>query len=256
MSSSYSPKLIRTVLVDDEDLALHRLRESLKGYPAIQVIGEAKSGREAISLINELQPDLVFLDIQMPEYSGLEVATQLTRIPMIVFVTAYEEYAVRAFEINSLDYLLKPVEPSRLAITMQRILQREAGALDILDKIKGMLEPEKKKTISTIPVNVGNKITLVYMQDVFYFEAKDKYVYIHTADAAHLVDYSLAYFEERLPPEFLRIHRGHIINKLKIRELHKYFKGTYIFVMNDARQTRLKSAASYAEIIRTHLLLP
>lgn len=256
MFSSYSQQMIRTILVDDEDLALHRLRDALKAHPTIKVIGEAKTGKEAVALINEYQPDLVFLDILMPELTGLEVVTRLQQIPMIVFVTAYEEYAVKAFELNSLDYLLKPVEPARLALTIERILQRGVGANDILDKIKGMLEPEKKKVISTIPINVGNKINLVYTQDVFFFEAKDKYVFIHTADNIHLVDYSLTYLEERLPPEFIRIHRSHIINKLKLRELHKYFKGTFIFVMNDAKQTRLKSAASYSEIIRTHLLMP
>src|SRR5678816_941504 len=105
MSNSYSPKIIRTVLVDDEDIALHRIRKSLEAYPFIQIVGEAKAGDAAISLINELQPDLAFIDIQMPRLTGLEVLGYLHKMPMIVFVTAYEEYAVKAFEKNSLDYL-------------------------------------------------------------------------------------------------------------------------------------------------------
>ena len=256
MSSLFSQKIIRTVLVDDEDIALHRLRKALEAYTQIHIVGEAKAGKAAVALINALQPDLVFLDIQIPELSGLEVLNHLHTIPMVVFVTAYEEYAVKAFEKNSLDYLLKPVDDARLTVTIQRIMEKNTSGTDLLSKIQGMLEIPEKKTITTIPVKIGNKISLVYRQDIYFFEARDKYVLIHTADNEYLIDYSLTYLQERLGTEFIRIHRSYVINKAKIKEIHKYFKGTYIFVMNNAGCTKIKTSVSYTEVIKRELLVP
>ncbi|MCF0054936.1 LytTR family DNA-binding domain-containing protein [Dyadobacter sp. CY356] len=256
MSGLLSQKEIRTLLVDDEDIAIYRLKKALEFYPQIKVIGEINDGKAAVRLINDQRPDLVFLDIQMPEMNGFEVLNHLDYLPMIVFVTAYEEYAIKAFEKNSLDYLLKPVDNERFDITMQRIMKGKISENDVLQKIKMLLiENQPKEFITTIPVKSGNKITLVHVSDICFFEAKDKYVYIHTNEEEKLIDYPLGYLQERLPDEFLRVHRGFIINKLKIREIHKYFKGTYILVMNDLRVSKIKSAYSYSEEIRAKLLL-
>ncbi|GLU51352.1 LytR/AlgR family response regulator transcription factor [Dyadobacter frigoris] len=256
MSGLLSQKEIRTLLVDDEDIAVYRLKKTLEAYPQIKIIGEAKDGKTAVRLINDQRPDLVFLDIQMPEINGFEVLNYLDYLPLIVFVTAYEEYAIKAFEKNSLDYLLKPVEDERLAITIKRVLESDTGGDDILQKIKMLITENKPKDIiTTIPVKTGNKITLIHVSDICFFEAKDKYVYIHTHEGEKLVDYPLGYLQERLPEQFLRVHRGFIINKLKIREIHKYFKGTYILVMNDPKSSKIKSAYSYSEEIRAKLLL-
>lgn len=256
MSGLLSRKEIRTLLVDDEDIAIYRLKKALESYPQIKIIGEAQDGKTAVSLINGQRPDLVFLDIQMPEMNGFEVLNYLEYAPLIVFVTAYEEYAIKAFEKNSLDYLLKPVENERLAITIGRVLQNRKGEDDVLQKIKMLFnENQPKDVITTIPVKSGNKITLVNVSDICFFEAKDKYVFIHTQEGEKLVDYPLGYLQERLPEQFLRVHRGYIINKLKIREIHKYFKGTYILVMNDLKGSKIKSAYSYSEEIRVKLLL-
>jgi two-component system LytT family response regulator len=257
MSGLRYPKEVSTLLVDDEDVAIHRLKKALEAYPAIKVVGEAKDGRSAVEMINTLRPDLVFLDIQMPEFNGFEVLNHLTHFPLIVFVTAYEEYAIKAFEKNSLDYLLKPVEAERLAITIKRIFEKDNPEEEILLKLKQLIsDGPVKDVISTMPVKVGNKIHLVHMAEICFLEAKDKYVYIHTATEEHLVDYPLTYLQDRLPAEFIRVHRGFIINKLKIKEIHKYFKGTYVLVMDNAKSTRVKSAYSYHEIIKIKLLLP
>ena len=256
MSGLLSRKVIRTLLVDDEDIAIYRLKKALEPYSQFSIIGEAKDGISAVSQINDQRPDLVFLDIQMPEMDGFEVLNHLDYLPLIVFVTAYEEYAIKAFEKNSLDYLLKPVENERLAITIERILQNQTGGHDVLQKIKMLInENYPKDIITTIPVKSGNKITLVHVSDICFFEAKDKYVYIHTQEGEKLVDYPLGYLQERLPEQFLRVHRGFIINKLQIREIHKYFKGTYILVMNDLKGSKIKSAYSYSDEIRAKLLL-
>lgn len=256
MSGLLSQTEIRTLLVDDEDIAIYRLKKALESYPQIKIIGEAKDGKRAVRLINDERPDLVFLDIQMPEMTGFEVLNYLDYLPLIVFVTAYEEYAIKAFEKNSLDYLLKPVEDERLAITIKRVLESKAGEDDVLQKIKMLINDNQPKDIvTTIPVKSGNKIMLIHVSDICFFEAKDKYVYIHTNEGENLVDYPLGYLQERLPEQFLRVHRGFIINKLKIREIHKYFKGTYILVMNDSKSSKIKSAYSYSDVIRVKLLL-
>ena len=257
MSALSSPGEIKTLLIDDEAMAIHRLQKALESYPQVKIIGEVKDGRAAIESINRLRPDLVFLDIQMPEFSGLEVLSHLDYSPMIVFVTAYEEYAVKAFEKNSLDYLLKPVEQDRLEITMQRIMERRAGEGDVLSKIKALLRDQQtQERISTIPVKTGSKITLVQVADIYFMEAKDKYVYLHTHAEEKLVEYPLTYLQDRLPPEFVRVHRSFIINKLKVKEIHKYFKGTYLLLMNDSKGSEIKSAYAYGDAIRNKLLLP
>lgn len=202
-------------------------------------------------------PDLVFLDIQMPEFTGFEVISQLDIVPMIVFVTAYQEYAVKAFEKNSLDYLLKPVEEDRLRLTIDRILEKKAGETDIMVKIQQLIgEIGTEKSITTIPVKIGNKINLIHIADIHFFEAKDKYVFIHTAENESLTDYSLSSLQQRLPSEFIRVHRSFIINKMKVKEIQKYFKGTYIFVMNNEKRTKIRTASSYYESIKTRLLNP
>jgi len=255
MSGLLYPELITTLLVDDEEMAIHRLRIALQHYPQINIIGEARDGAAAIEFMNSRRPELVFLDIRMPAFNGFEVLNHLTYTPLIVFVTAYEEYAIKAFEKNSLDYLLKPVEEERLALTMQRIVQNRSGGAEILQKIKQLIADKKtESTISTIPVKTGTKIYLLHVTDIIFFEAKDKYVSVHSREQEHIIEYPLNYLESRLPPEFVRIHRGLIVNKLKIREIHKYFKGTFVLVMNDAKGSKLKSAYSYSDIIKTKLL--
>jgi two-component system LytT family response regulator len=257
MSTLLSREEIKTLLVDDEEVAIHRLKKLLGAWPFVNIIGEAKDGRSAVDLINSQRPDLVFLDIQMPGPNGFEVLDQLQYMPLIVFTTAYEEYAVKAFEKNSLDYLLKPVEDERLALTMKRIVQNKTGDQDLLLKIRQLIAYEKTEDrISTIPVKTGNTIHLVHVGDIVFLEAKEKYVTIHLKEEEKLIEYSLTSLEHRLPEEFIRVHRSFIVNKLKIREIHKYFKGTFLLVMDDAKSTKIKTAYSYSETIRTKLLLP
>ncbi|WP_442587083.1 LytR/AlgR family response regulator transcription factor [Pedobacter sp. AW31-3R] len=247
---------INAVLVDDEPVAIARLRNELQAHPQINISGVALDGLSAVKLINTQCPDLVFLDIQMPEINGFGVLSRLTCQPLIVFVTAYDEYAVAAFENNSLDYLLKPVSSERLSMTVQRVLDRKIEKADVYAQLKELVKgTETREAISTIPVKSGHKIQLIPVSDICFFEAKDKYVYLHTADDEKLLDNPLSYLEERLPPEFIRIHRSYIINKHKIKEIQKYFKGGFVFILNDKHSTRLKSASSFNERIKHKLLL-
>jgi two-component system LytT family response regulator len=256
MCALASLKAINTVIVDDEPVAIERLQNELQAFPQINITGTASDGQSAIALIDSTCPDLVFLDIQMPEIGGFDVVNQITHRPLVVFVTAYDEYAVAAFEKNSLDYLLKPVASERLALTIQRTIDRRNEQTDVFSKIQELIKGEEKKAyITTIPVKSGHRIVLIQVSDICFFEAKDKYVYLHTHDDEKLLDNSLSYLEDRLPPEFIRIHRSYIINKHKIQEIQKYFKGGFIFILNNKDKTRIKSAASFSEAIKTRLLL-
>ena len=257
MSTWSSPREIKTLLVDDEEVAIRRLRQLLQDYPDISIIGEAKDGPSAVAVVNGQRPDLVFLDIQMPGFDGFEVLNRLEHLPMIVFLTAHEEYAVKAFEKESLDYLLKPVDAQRLDLTIQRVVRNRVAGGSILEKIQRLVEGVgTADTITTIPVKAGNRIQLVSVSDVYFFAAKDKYVLIHEREGQRLIEYSLSWLEHRLPPVFVRVHRGYIVNKLKIREIHKFLKGTFVIVMDDAERTAIKTAWSYSETVKARLLSP
>jgi two-component system LytT family response regulator len=257
MSTLSSLRDIKTLLVDDEEVAIRRLRQMLSRYPDISIIGEATDGPSAVAIINERRPELVFLDIQMPGLDGFGVLGALDYTPMIVFLTAYEEYAVKAFEKESLDYLLKPVEAERLDLTIQRVARNRATDGSILEKIQRLVDGVRAAdTITTIPVKAGNRIQLVSVADVYFFAAKDKYVMVHEREGQRLIEYPLSWLEHRLPPEFIRVHRGYIVNKVKIREIHRFLKGTFVIIMDDGASTAIKTAWSYSETVKARLLSP
>jgi len=257
MSTLSSLRDIKTLLVDDEEVAIRRLRQMLSRYPDISIIGEATDGPSAVAIINERRPELVFLDIQMPGLDGFGVLGALDYTPMIVFLTAYEEYAVKAFEKESLDYLLKPVEVERLDLTIQRVARNRATDGSILEKIERLVDGVRAAdTITTIPVKAGNRIQLVSVADVYFFAAKDKYVMVHEREGQRLIEYPLSWLEHRLPPEFIRVHRGYIVNKVKIREIHRFLKGTFVIIMDDGASTAIKTAWSYSETVKARLLSP
>jgi len=257
MSTLSSLRDIKTLLVDDEEVAIRRLRQMLSRYPDISIIGEAADGPSAVAIINERRPELVFLDIQMPGLDGFGVLGGLDYTPMIVFLTAYEEYAVKAFEKESLDYLLKPVEAERLDLTIQRVARNRATDGSILEKIQRLVDGVRAAdTITTIPVKAGNRIQLVSVADVYFFAAKDKYVMVHEREGQRLIEYPLSWLEHRLPPEFIRVHRGYIVNKVKIREIHRFLKGTFVIIMDDGASTAIKTAWSYSETVKARLLSP
>ncbi|SKB92775.1 two component transcriptional regulator, LytTR family [Parapedobacter luteus] len=246
-----------TLIIDDEPLARHRLHQLLRPYPAINVVGEAGNGVEGLSLIEALKPDLLFLDIEMPVSDGFDMLKQLRgQQPRVVFVTAYDQYALKAFEENSIDYLLKPVEAGRLKKTIQKITQPNmaAAAISDLQRLLEGLYPAKQ-TLS-LTVKLGDRILLIKTADIVAAEAEDKYVMLHTKGGKrHLTDYTLADLENQLPANFLRIHRSTLINMDGIVEVRKGFNGSYTFVMEAADSPRFKSSRSHAEMIKVRLSL-
>lgn len=238
----------RTVLVDDEPLAIQRLERLLEKYhDSIDIVGTAHGGTEAIEIINKLRPDLVFLDIQMPELNGFEVLESLDHTPLVIFSTAYDKYALKAFEVNSVDYLLKPVDPGRLKKTVDK-LQRltNDGADEVRGQITRALESLRKPLPSRIQVKTGDRIKLIPLTEVVFFHASDKYVEVHTYDKTHLISKSLSRLENELPPEdFVRIHRSTIINMNYLDEITRGFGGSYYARMKNGEQSRLPVSRGY-----------
>ena len=247
-------QIYKTILIEDEELARDRLKSLLANYQDVfEIIDEAENGDEGLLKVEKQKPDLIFLDVQMPGLSGFELLKKLRHLPIVVFTTAYEEYAVKAFEQNSIDYLLKPIEKERLAMTVEKIKRlKSAGQnndtaklLELIDKIN----PQKK--INAIPVKIGDKIFLVKLQDIIYFEAKDNYVFIHDREGKEqLIDFTLTELEAKLPKPFSRVHRAYIINEEKIKVIKKYFDGKYVIVMEDKSNSEIISGSSYTQEVR------
>jgi two-component system LytT family response regulator len=244
---------IRAVVVDDEDLARRRLLKLLLKYgEEVEVVGEAANGEEAVALISSLRPDVVFLDVQMPGCDGFEVVRRLQEKPFIVFATAYNEYALKAFEENSVDYLLKPVEQKRLDRTLEK-LRRFVGtsSLSVNENIERMLSRLASPPLQRLKVSLGDKIYLIDLPDIVYFESRDKYTYLHTTDREYMIDETIADLEVKLDKStFVRIHRSYIVNVKFIRELVRWFAGRYKVRLKDKSETELIATRSYADQIR------
>ncbi len=240
----------KTIIIDDEQLARQRLKRLLKAYDEIEVIAEAEDGELGLESINKHKPNLIFLDIEMPILNGFEMLAKLTHQPKVVFTTAYDQYAIKAFEEGSIDYLLKPIEIERLDKTIKKLKQTNLSAapVQIEELIRQM---QQKKAIKTLTVKLGDKILLIKLSDIVHVQAEDKYVFLHTVDGKkHLTDFTLSALEEKLPEEFLRIHRSEIINTEYIKEIRKGFNGALVFVLNNAEETRVTSSRSNSEALR------
>lgn len=253
---------LKTIIVDDEQLALNRLRRLLSSYTeTFSIVAEGHNGAEGLELIEHHKPDLVFLDIEMPLLNGFEMLAKVTAMPMVVFATAYDQYAIRAFEENSVDYLLKPIESERLQKTIEKIRSRvELVPKDIsrnpyADNLLRLLEKmQPRQEMHSMSVKSGDRILMVPLQEVSHFEAEDKYVFLNTlAGQQYLVNQTLTVLEEKLPEHFLRISRSTIVNTHQIGEIQRYFNGKYILVLRDKKATSVQSGSTYGDAIR-HLL--
>lgn len=247
--------MFTTLLIDDEPIALGRLKRLLTQFDdLIEVVDEALNGLEGIQKIETLRPNLLFLDIEMPQMTGFEMLSRLSYMPMVVFVTAYDQYAIKAFEENSIDYLLKPVEKERLAKTMDKLRnlrpeQEQTLSQESLRQLIGSMVP--KKEMHSISVKSGDKILFVSLSDISFFQAEDKYVLLNTVDnKQYLMNYTITSLEEKLPSNFVRVSRSTIVNSSKIREMERYFTGKYMIVMLDQKQTKIESGSTYQENVK------
>lgn len=247
-------QVFKALLIDDEPAARRLMKSLLLDHTdVVEVIGEAGTGTEAIQLIEQLHPDLVFLDIQMPDLTGFEVLERLQHKPNVIFTTAYEQYAIKAFDNFSVDYLLKPIKEERLEKSMAKL--KQFGRLNQSVNINGLQEIIKQlqapPKATALPIRTGDRITLLRFEQIVYLEAQDKYVYVYTADGQkYLTDQSLTSLAEKLPVQFYRIQKSYILNKERIREMHRHFNGRYLFVMDDKNATRLTSGRTYYDDIK------
>lgn len=248
-------RLFKALIIDDEPAARRLMKSLLLPYKdVIEITGEAANGREALEKIDSLLPDLIFLDIQMPDLTGFEVIEQMQHKPDIIFTTAYEQYAIKAFETFSIDYLLKPIKEERLEQSIAKLKKfgKLNSGIDVseLQQIIRQLKTPQKAT--ALPVKTGDKINLLKFENISYLEAHDKYVFIYTIDGQkHLTDQSLMLLEEKLPSQFYRIQKSYIINKERVKEMHKHFNGRYLFTMDDKNGTKISSGRTYHEAIKS-----
>jgi DNA-binding LytR/AlgR family response regulator len=250
---------VRAVIVDDEPLARTRLRRLLAEHPAIEVIGEAGDGEAACRLIDPLSPDLVFLDVQMPGLSGFDVLARLGTRPRVIFITAHDEYAVRAFEEQAVDYLLKPVEPARLARALARVVGVEAqpaGGRIEEERLTRLIEAVERRSTGPrrIAVRRGPKVILVEPASILFCRAEDKYTVLYTADGEHILDRTIEDLEQTLDPStFLRIHRSVIVNLASVRDLTAVEGGRFVVSLKDQAGTTLYASRAGAKLLREKL---
>jgi two-component system LytT family response regulator len=236
---------IRTLIVDDQLMAREHLRRMLEDQPGIELVGQAATGMEAIDSINNLSPDLVFLDVRMPDLDGFAVLSQISnkRIPAIIFVTANDDFAVRAFEVHALDYLIKPCAPDRLDTALQRardqIKHKRTG--DVQERLNALLADLQipPKHPERLAVKSNGRIVFLHLADIDWVEAADNYVNLHTGSESHLLRETMAMIEARLPGDrFVRIGRSTIVNVERIKELQPMFHGDYaVLLRSGARLT-------------------
>jgi len=238
---------LRVLIVDDEELARQRIRRLLAREDEVEVIGEACDGEHAVESIRSLEPDLVFLDVQMPEVDGFAVLERLRPHPppAVVFVTAHDDYAVRAFEVHAVDYLRKPFDAVRFREAFSRARRRLAGAAAEdrarkLDALLAQVEAQPPRSRERLMLRSDGRLYFVRIDDIDWVEAAGNYVKLHVGRDTHLMRETMSGIEKMLDPSrFLRIHRSAIVNLDRVREMQPWFSGEYTVILRDGTQLRL-----------------
>jgi two-component system LytT family response regulator len=240
---------IRTLIVDDEPLARERIRSLLKAEPDFELVAECANGTEAVAAVKEKRPDLVFLDIQMPGMDGFEALRAIGKdaMPVVIFVTAFDQHALKAFEIHALDYLLKPFKVARFQETLKRarasVASRQSdgipkGLLELIERVSG--KPPAPDYLGRIAVKTSDRTFFVKTSQIDYIEAAGNYLVLHAGKENHVVRETLTALEEKLDPKkFIRINRSTMVNVEQIKELQPLFKGEHIVVLQNGKQLSL-----------------
>lgn len=247
---------MRTLIVDDEPLAREKLRGFLEKEADVEILGECRDGREALETIESQQPDLVFLDVQMPEMDGFEVLENLDeeKLPTVIFVTAYDQYALKAFDVHAVDYLLKPFDRQRFTDALDRARSdRERQQVgDVKRQLLELLqdvESRRAKYPERLVIKTSGRVVFLKVSEIDWVDAAGNYVRLHSGTESHMLRETMGRLEERLDPEkFLRIHRSTIVNIECIRELQQQFHGDYLVVLKNGQ--RLTLSRSYRDRIQ------
>jgi two-component system LytT family response regulator len=245
---------LRTLLIDDEQPARDVVKYYLKDFDEIEILGEFSDGFSGLKAIQELKPDLVFLDVQMPKLTGLELLDLLEQPPLIIFSTAYDQYAIKAFEMNAIDYLLKPYSRERFAQAVQKAIAMAASGVKQDMPVQNLVKTldENPEFLLRIAVKSRHKVSVIPIEDIVYLEAEGDYVMIHTKDARHLKEKTMKYFENHLDPsQFIRIHRSYIVNAKFIDRIEYYDKENYAVLTKNG--DKLKASTSGYKLLKQAL---
>ena len=248
--------MIRTVIVDDEKLARDRLQTFLKGVKELEVVGEATNGLDAVKLIEEEEPDLVFLDVQMPGMDGFGVLKAITKRPQVVFATAHDEYAIQAFDVHAADYLLKPISRTRLEETVRRVRGRIEDQNGHQGDYRGLLRAleTRERTITQLPVHKGRQILILPVEEILWFEVEYRLVYAHTGTERYMTNFTLKELEDRLDAEtFFRAHKSRLVNLKQVKAIVPWFGGRFKLVMRNAGHSEVELSRAQARILRRRM---
>ncbi|MGF1584477.1 MAG: LytR/AlgR family response regulator transcription factor [Bacteroidales bacterium] len=240
---------LRTLIIDDEKPARDLLRNYLTDYPFIEIAGEFENGFEALKAVSELNPQLLLLDIEMPVLNGFEMLELLEKRPFIIFTTAYNQYAIKAFELNAADYLLKPFSKERLSEAIARVRERSmlSKGDDLIPRLIEHFD-KTRETLQRIVVKTGNKINLIYTEAIIYLEAQDDYVMIYTETGKYLKQATIKYYEDHLDEQlFVRVHRSFIVNISAIDRIELYGRESYILILKSGQKLSV-SKSGYARL--------
>ena len=244
-----STTTVKVLIIDDESLARETIDLLLRDQAEVEVIGECKDGAEAVEMIRKLNPDLVFLDIQMPELNGFEVIEEIgpEKMPSVIFATAFDEYAIKAFDAHAMDYLLKPFDDYRFEVALKRALaqikQKELGSLSerlsaLMDE--GKVESVEDEVLDRIMIKERGGVVFIKTEDIDFVEAAGDYVVMYVGQKKHMTRESMTKMEGKLGVKnFARIHRSTIVNLERIKELKPYFHGDYLVYLKDGRELKL-----------------
>ena len=248
--------MLRIFIVEDEKPATDRLKSMIKKIEDIELVGVSPSGREAVDMIDRLKPDLLFLDIHLTDISVIDLPPLLTHKPQIIFTTAFNQYAIKAFELQAVDYLLKPFSAERLEESIRRAKEKiDSGATLNLDlnRLLSRWSPQQEY-LRRIPSKIGDKIYIVSDDQVVYFNTEDKLVFAHLDESKYLVNYKMEELQARLDPEkFFRIHRSTIVNLNYVSTIEPWFAGGYMMKVRDKNKTELTISRSAGKALRQKL---
>ncbi len=231
--------MIKAIIIDDEQLARDIILAFLKPFENIEVVQQCSDGFQGLKAVQEIKPDLIFLDIQMPKITGFEMLELIEEPPVVIFSTAFDEYALKAFELNATDYLLKPYTDTRFAEAVKKAIEKIESQAPVKGEIDSLNESRESmgETIDRIVVKTGNKIHILALADIHHFEAQDDYVAVHAEQGKFLKQIRMKHLEENLPNgEFIRIHRSHIVATSAIEKLELYEKDSYLLSLKNGKQ--------------------
>jgi two-component system, LytTR family, response regulator len=239
------------LIIDDEKLARELLREFLETFPQIEIIGECNKGTDAVEQINKLKPDMIFLDVQMPGMNGFDVLDEIEHEPYVIFTTAYDQYAIKAFERNAVDYLLKPLDQERFKLAVDRALKRKKMEEGNLEDLLGSLRtvPPRTSYDSHIFVQKSEKLFNLPVEEIIYLEASGDYTVISTKNDQFVSSSGIGKLEEIMNPDtFIRVHRSTIVNVNFLKEIERHFNGGMVVKMQNGKSFPV--SRTYAKLIR------